>query len=44
MAFTMKQNEYTKMENVVKWHHGAPDDGQFVQAIEGLDAAFEAVR
>jgi len=31
------------MENVAKWHHGAPSDDEFSRAISDLEAAEAAL-
>ena len=38
IAHTIKGKGVSYMEGVKKWHHGVPDDAQFQQAMQDLDA------
>ncbi len=37
LARTIKGKGVSFMQNVVKWHHGVPDDAQYLAAIQELD-------
>jgi transketolase len=41
IADTVKGKGVSFMENVLKWHHGVPDDRQYELAMEELGAAVE---
>ena len=42
IANTIKGKGVSFMQDVAKWHHGVPSDGEFAAAIRELDEAFEA--
>ena len=44
IANTVKGKGVSFMENVAKWHHGVPSEGEFQQAIAELDAAETSLR
>jgi transketolase len=37
IAHTIKGKGVSYMENSIKWHHGVPNDDQYLQALEELD-------
>jgi transketolase len=39
IAETVKGRGVSFMENVAKWHHGVPNDAEYVRAIDELEAA-----
>jgi len=43
LARTKKGKGVSFMENVAKWHHGVPNDGEFNRAIAELEAAEAAI-
>ncbi len=42
LANTIKGKGVSYMENVAKWHHGTPNDQQYLQAVEQLNAQITA--
>lgn len=40
IAHTVKGKGISYMENVIKWHHGVPNQEQYAAAMEELDSAF----
>lgn len=42
IAHTVKGKGISYMENVLKWHHGVPNDEQYATAMEELDGALTA--
>jgi transketolase len=43
IAMTRKGRGVSFMEDVVKWHHGVPDDEQYALALKELDARLRAI-
>ena len=43
IADTTKGKGVSFMENVAKWHHGAPNDAEYKQALAEIDAALSEV-
>jgi transketolase len=43
LANTVKGKGVSFMEDVVKWHHGVPNDGEYERAIAEVDAAISAL-
>lgn len=44
IANTVKGKGVSFMENMVKWHHGVPDNEQYVKAVEELEYNLETVK
>ena len=44
IANTHKGRGVSFMENVVKWHHGVPDDEEYARAIAEIDAAIAQLK
>jgi transketolase len=44
IARTVKGKGVSFMENVLKWHHGVPDDSQYELAVRELEAEIETLK
>ena len=44
ISHTTKGKGVSYMENVAKWHHGVPTDGQYAQALAEISARIEALK
>jgi transketolase len=43
IAHTIKGKGVSYMENVIKWHHGVPDEKQYQEALSELDSALVTI-
>lgn len=43
IAHTVKGKGVSYMENILKWHHGVPDEKQYAEALTELDLAMQTV-
>jgi len=44
ISHTTKGNGISYMEKVAKWHHGVPDEAQYQQALQEIDARINALK